>query len=95
MVTEVHQRAEGSRRNAWASGDGRVLHSRVKEKIGKALGDRSWKWPAMQIGVPQSTLASQASKPKFSLEVVGRIACVLDLDLNELLGLPNRKSDSR
>lgn len=80
---------------SWPGGGGRALHVNLKSRIEAALGERSWKWLADQIGVPQSTLASQVCKPKFSLEVVWRIARVLRLDLQELLGLPQRESDSR
>lgn len=79
----------------WPGGGGRALHVHLKRRIEAALGDRSWKWLADQIGVPQSTLASQVCKPKFSLEVVWRIARVLRLDIQELLCLPQRESDSR
>lgn len=95
MNWKAHRRVEESGGTASTAGGGRVLHWRVKTRISRALGDRSWKWLAKEIGVPQSTLASQVAKPKFSLEVVWRIACALDLDFNELLGLANRKSDSR
>lgn len=75
--------------------DGRAIHAHAKRQISVALGNRSWSWLADQIGVPQSTLAGQVGKPKFSLEVIWRIAQVLELDLHELLGLAKRKSDSR
>lgn len=74
---------------------GRAFHIRVRRNIETALGERSWTWLAKEIGIPQSTLASQVGKPRFSLEVVARIAVVLKLDLHELLGLPKRESDSR
>lgn len=72
---------------------GRELHVHVRKEIRAALGGRSWKWLAGRIDVPQSTLASQVSRPKFSLEVVRRSALVLGLDPRRLLGLPRRESD--
>jgi len=75
--------------------EGRALHLHIRTTVELALGDRSWKWLAHQIGVPQSTLSGQVSKPKFSLDVVWRMARVLDLDLQDLLGPPNRETDSR
>lgn len=80
---------------AWAMSEGRAVHAHMKRKIQLALGDRSWKWLAEQIGVPQSTLAGQVSKPRFSLDVAWKVARVLDLDLHDMLGLPNRETDSR
>lgn len=95
MSAYAPQGKDRADRDAWAMSHGRALHAHMKHQIQVALGDRSWTWLAEQIGVPQSTLAGQASKPKFSLDVAWRIARVLDLDLHDMLGLPNRKSDSR
>ncbi len=64
---------------------GRALHVHVKERIERELDGRSWSWLAQEIGVPQSTLAGQVCKPKFSLEVVWRISKVLGIGLEELL----------
>lgn len=79
----------------WPAGMGRRLQVDLKNRIEEALSGRSWKWLAERIGVPQSTLAGQVAKPRFSLEVVWKIAQVLDLDVHDLFGLPKRKSDSR
>lgn len=76
-------------------GEGRAMHIHMKAMIQDALGTRSWTWLAEQIGVPQSTLAGQVSKPRFSLDLAWRIARVLNLDLHEMVGLPKRESDSR
>lgn len=74
---------------------GRALHLHIRNTVERALGDRSWKWLAHQIAVPQSTLSGQVSRLKFSLDVVWRIARVLDLDLQDLLSPPYRETDSR
>lgn len=55
----------------------RHVHRHIKAHIEKELGDRSWNWLAEESGIPQSTLAGQASRPKFSLDVLLRIASAL------------------
>lgn len=87
MGAAFRQEESGSPGQPW---QGRELHVQVRRNIESALDGRSWSWLAGEIGVPQSTLAGQVCKPRFSLEVVWRIARVLDLDLNELLGYPDR-----
>jgi CI repressor-like protein len=76
-----------ARGESWQFLAGRGLHYRVRRRIEVALGHRSWKWLAGRIEVPQSTLAGQVSKPKFSLSVVWKIARELNLELNDLMGL--------
>lgn len=64
---------------------GRTLHLYVRERILSVLGDRPLKWLASSAGVPTSTLSAQLLRPKFSLEVVVRVADALGLDPCELL----------
>lgn len=52
----------------------REVHLQIRRKIEHALGGRTWTWLATEAGVPQSTLAGQAGKPKFSLDVLLAIA---------------------
>jgi hypothetical protein len=59
----------------------RRLHAQVRERIERALCGRSVSWLAAASGVPQSTLASQMAKPKFSLDVLVRVARALEEDL--------------
>ena len=59
----------------------RELHTHIRERIELALGGRSWSWLARTAGVPQSTLASQAAKPKFSVHVLLRVAAALERDV--------------
>ena len=54
-------------------------------RIELGLGDRSWSWLSRATGVPQSTLASQVAKPKFSVHVLLRVASVLERDVNYFL----------
>lgn len=63
----------------------RTVHTRILASIEHALGERSWQWLADEAGVPQSTLSTQVGKPKFSLDVLYRICCALDLGLSEVL----------
>ena len=63
----------------------REIHHHIRARIGEALGGRSWNWLAHESGVPQSTLAQQSSRPKFSVEVLWRISRALDVDFGYLL----------
>jgi hypothetical protein len=63
----------------------RAVHYHIRDVLQGALGDRTWRWLAEEIGVPQSTLSGQVSKPKFSVAVVWKAARVLDLDFHELM----------
>jgi hypothetical protein len=60
-------------------------HRRIRAGIEEALGSRSWAWLAREAHIPQSTLSTQVTKPKFNVETLCRIARVLEIDLNELL----------
>lgn len=64
---------------------GRELHRFVRAQVIRRLGSRTWKWLAHRSGIPPSTLSSQVSRPKFSLEVVVRIAHALGEDPASLL----------
>ena len=63
----------------------RQLHGHILTRIELALGQRPWSWLAREAGVPQSTLVSQAAKPKFSVEVLLRIAMALDRPITYFL----------
>lgn len=60
---------------------GRDLHLHILSRVEEELGSRSWNWLAEQAGVPQSTLATQVGKPKFSVDVLVKIAQALEVDL--------------
>lgn len=55
----------------------RELHAHIKRRIQRELRGRSWSWLADASGIPQSTLAGQSARPKFSLDVLVRIAATL------------------
>ena len=61
------------------------LHRHIRSRIELALAGRSWSWLSRTADVPQSTLASQAAKPKFSVHVLLRVASALERDLNYFL----------
>lgn len=63
----------------------RQFHARIRTRIELALGARSWSWLSRTAGVPQSTLASQSAKPKFSVDVLLRIAMALEKDVTYFL----------
>lgn len=63
----------------------REYHLRVRQKVLEALGDRSWKWLSEQSGVPQSTLSTQVTRPRFSIEVLLRLAAALEKDVSFFL----------
>ena len=64
---------------------GKDLHGHILRQIELALGRRSWNWLARESSVAQSTLATQAGKPKFSVDVLLRIAEALDKDVGYFL----------
>lgn len=49
----------------------------ILKRITEALDGRSWNWLAESSGVPQSTLASQSTKPRFSIETLVLVAHTL------------------
>lgn len=63
----------------------REMHEDIKRRIEEQLGSRTWSWLANASGVPQSTLASQAARPKFSLDVLVKLASALDVNVALLL----------
>lgn len=58
----------------------RRLHEHIRDRIKSALYGRPVKWLAKEAGVPQSTLARQMARPKFSLDVLLRVARTLEKD---------------
>ncbi len=58
------------------------LHTYIRARIEQALGGRSWNWLSRTAGIPQSTLASQVAKPRFSVDVLLLVATALEKDLN-------------
>jgi hypothetical protein len=64
---------------------GRELHCYVRRQIEEALGDRPWLWLAKASGVAPSTLSTQLNRPKFSLDVLARVAHALRVDIAYLL----------
>lgn len=64
---------------------GRELHDHIRRQIERRLGGRSWTWLAEESGVPRTTLASQSKRPKFSVDVLLRVATALDQDVTDLL----------
>lgn len=56
----------------------RVLHEFIRSRIEATLGRRSWAWLAREAGIPQSTLATQKSVPRFTVVTLVSVAQVLD-----------------
>lgn len=63
----------------------RDVHRQIKARIKRALGRRSWTWLAKQSGIPQSTLSSQASREKFTVATLARVAETLGVTIAELV----------
>lgn len=63
----------------------RDLQVFVRDRIDRALGVRSWSWLARATRVPQSTLAAQRGKPRFSLDVLVSVAEALGRPLSDFL----------
>jgi len=68
---------------------GRELHAHIRDEIARHLGRRSWSWLAREAGVPRSTLITQASRPKFSVEVLVRVADALGHEVSSFLPDPD------
>ena len=66
-------------------GNGRDLHTHIRTRIEFALDGRSWSWLARKCGVPQSTLASQKGKPRFTLGVLVSVANALERPITDFL----------
>jgi transcriptional regulator with XRE-family HTH domain len=60
---------------------GRELHGYIRQQIERRLGGRSWKWLAEEAGVARTTLITQAARPRFSVEVLVRVAGALERDV--------------
>lgn len=67
---------------------GKSTHEGIRRRIEMLLDGRSWTWLAAKAGIPQSTLATQAGKPRFSVDVLLRVAHALDVDLVDLMPAP-------
>jgi len=57
------------------------LHAEIRSRIEAELGERTWSWLAQASGIPASTLSNQINRPRFSLDVVSRIADALGKDI--------------
>ena len=64
---------------------GRRIHAHIKSRIEAALCGRSVQWLTEESGVPQSTLAGQMASPKFSLDVLLKVAAALEEDITYFL----------
>lgn len=60
---------------------GRDLHAFILSRVRERLGDRSWSWLADEAGIPRTTLITQASRPRFSVDVLVNVAHALDRDV--------------
>lgn len=63
----------------------RELHLEILSRIEAELGGRTWGWLAQASAIPQSTLSNQINRPRFTLDVLERIAEALGVDLVKLL----------
>lgn len=72
---------------------GRELHQFILDRLEQRLGDRSWSWLARASGVPRTTLVTQASRRRFSVEVLVKVATALDEDVGHFLPSDDRASD--
>lgn len=65
---------------------GRRLHRHIADVLERARGRRTWTSIAAETGIPQSTLSSQVTKPKFSVETVYLLMKALEVDPREVFG---------
>lgn len=71
----------------------RSLHEYIKLVVEKRLAGRPTKWLSAESGVPQSTLSIQLTRPKFSLDVLSKIAPPLGLRISDFF--PVEASDPK
>jgi len=91
--TSSRRRGTGPQGNDEATGsgsvrkcmNGRELHNFIRRCIERRLGQHSWSWLAREAGVPRSTLITQAARPKFSVEILVRVAGALHMEVTDLL----------
>lgn len=65
---------------------GRSLHRHIAAVLERARGKRTWTSLAAETGIPQSTLSSQVTKPKFSIETVYLLMLALEVDPRDVFG---------
>ena len=70
---------------------GRELHEFILDQIERRLHGRSWAWLAREADLPRSTLMTQKRLPKFSVEVVVRVAETLECGFEDLV---SRRSEA-
>lgn len=58
----------------------RELHEHILRRVEHRLNGRSWAWLSRETGIPRSTLVTQAGHPKFSVEVLVKVASALERD---------------
>lgn len=56
---------------------GRDIHQFILARVIQCLGERSWAWLARTSGVPRTTLMTQVSRRKFSIEVLLKVSKAL------------------
>ena len=61
--------------------NGKELHEHLLGRIEFALDGRTWSWLARKSGLPKSTLHTQSAVPRFSIEVLARVAVALRRDI--------------
>jgi len=59
----------------------RELHEELVRRVEAELSGRPWSWLAQETAIPQSTLAGQVSRRRFSLDALLRIAQALGCPL--------------
>lgn len=64
---------------------GRELQAYIRREIKRRLGSRSWTWLADAAGVRRTTLISQMSRSKISVEVLVGVAEALGAGPGDLL----------
>lgn len=60
-------------------------HVEIRTRIETMLRGRTWRWLAQASGVPPSTLSNQLARPKFTIDVLYRLAEALECQAIDLL----------
>lgn len=67
---------------------GRELQAYIRRQIKRRLGSKSWTWLAREAGVRRTTLVSQMSRSKISVDVLVGVADALGVVPGDLLPPP-------
>ena len=78
----MRPKPEYTRARSW---NDRAVHIFIRGELDRRRKGRTWSALAEEADIPQSTLSNQLSRPRFSVDVLVRLARVLDISVRDLL----------